>query len=582
MFHLRTIRKIPPLFLLLFLLQQIYPQPQAFDSLANEINRISLFQKTQSLEMLEHLYQMAYNSKDSSLLITYCLYEESSLNFRQGIVDSLLTNKIKQRLENKHLTQLEHALLQSALGINLTSEGEYADAFPLQLQSLETFKQIKHNPLIAKTLNALGNICRFINLLGLAEYYHSEAIAYITPNTSEYYITKANIYRIKSLTKPDDDAVVDSLLFLLEIAEKENRKELLPLLNFNIGAHYYETEPEKSLPFFMKILSMDIDNPKSTAALYGNLGSYYSSKEDYEKALHYFKDTQKIMENNNDFYNLSILYNELAFIYEQQNRYDSAFYYTKKNRNLMLRTRSHLVAIETYQKYINTFLEAQKNELIIAEQAIKLKSKQFIIIVVAASSAVLLILLFLLLVNQQKRRKISENLALTAKLEHEEKVQQYEKKQRKLEKEKQEEMLDAKTREITSYSILVSNKNQLLKQISGLNTQILDNKENAIKMATKIDEIIQSNINIDEEWENFKIHFDKVHPHFFEKLKQLCDDLTEENLRFCAYIKIGMTTKQIAQLLHVIPSTIFTSRYRLKKKLQLSDEEDVDDFIWRL
>jgi DNA-binding NarL/FixJ family response regulator len=50
----------------------------------------------------------------------------------------------------------------------------------------------------------------------------------------------------------------------------------------------------------------------------------------------------------------------------------------------------------------------------------------------------------------------------------------------------------------------------------------------------------------------------------------------------CAYIKIGMTNKQIAQLLQVVPTSIITNRYRLKKKLQLSDEEDLENFIRNL
>jgi len=569
------------LYSILLLSFQVSAQNQEFHNLADKIDRTAILQKTKSLEMLGQLYQLAQQSPDSSLLLARCLYEESSLNFRQGIVDSMLTGRIQQRLDKKGLTELEHALLQSALGINFTSQGKYVDAFPIQLQSLETFKQLKNNIFAAKTLNALGNICRHINLLGLAEYYHTEALEYILPNTHEYFYTKITIFRIESLTKPNN-AALDSMLCLLENIEKTNYTELVPVLYFNIGAHYFENDPERALPYFLKIVSMEIDNPKSTAALFGNLGAYYSNKKDYVRALDYFKKAQSIMENNNDFYNLPILYRELASIFAQQNKYDSAFYYSNKNMELMLRKESHLAAIETYQKYINTFLEASKNELIIAEQTIKLKNKQFAFIVTLSASAVLFILLFLLLVNQQKRRKITENLALTAKLEHDEKVQQYEKKQRKLENEKQKEMLDAKARELTSYSILVSNKNQLLKQISGLNTQILNDKDSAIKMAEKVDEIIKSNINMDEEWENFNMHFDKVHPDFFEKLKQICEHLTEENLRLCAYIKIGLTTKQIAQLLHVIPSTIFTGRYRLKKKLNLSDEEDLDKFIGKL
>ena len=580
--NLNTILKIILLMLNLCVLSQGYAQNAKFDSLFNELDRTAIFKKTKSLEILDIMYQMAHSAPDSSLLIAYCLYEEAFLNFQQGIVDTILTVRIRKRLEDKHLSPLKQALLQSALGRSLTLEGEYTEAFPLQLQSLETFKQLKNNRLIVKTLHELGNICRFINLLSLAEYYYSEAIAYITPKSFEYCATKTDIYTLRFITNQNDHTMVDSLFVLLKIAKKENYKELLPFLYFSIGACYYETDPDKALFFFTKRLSMNIDNPKSTSALYGNLGYYYLSKKDYKKALSYFRYAQEIMEAINDFHNLPTLYNDLAFIFEQQNRYDSTLYYIKKSQELILKTHSHLVAIETHQKYINTFLEVQKNELTIAEQTIKLKNKQFTIIVIISVSIVLVILLLLFIVRQQKLRKTSENRELTAKLEHEKRVQQYEKRQRKLEKEQQEALLDAKTREIATYSLLVSNKNFLLKQIMNLNSQISDNKDNVGKMAAKIDDIIQSNLNIDEEWETFKMHFDKVHPHFFEKLKQYCSDLTEENLKMCAYFKMKMTTKQVAQLFHVYPRSIVISRYRLKKKLHLSEDEDLETFIAEL
>jgi len=194
----------------------------------------------------------------------------------------------------------------------------------------------------------------------------------------------------------------------------------------------------------------------------------------------------------------------------------------------------------------------------------------------------LVVLFLLLLTYRQKLRKASENSELATKLKHEKRVQQYEKNQRKLEKGKQEALIDAKEREITSYSILVSHKNKMLVQIRELLAQIFENKENPVKIATKIDKIIQNNLSIDEEWENFKMHFEKVHPQFFEKLKQQSDELTEENLKMCAYIKMRMTTKQIARLLQVVPGSIFTNRYRLKKKLHLAESEDLDVFIENL
>jgi len=199
-----------------------------------------------------------------------------------------------------------------------------------------------------------------------------------------------------------------------------------------------------------------------------------------------------------------------------------------------------------------------------------------------SSFAILLVLLFWLLANRQKRLKASENRELTTKLEHEKKVQQYKKRQQELEKEKQKEVLDAKTREISSYSLLVSNKNNLLNQIKELNTQAINNKENTYKYLKKVEEIIHGNLSVDEEWSNFKMHFDKVHPHFFKKLKRLCGNLTEDNLKMCAYIKMGMTTKQIAQLLNIADSSVVISRHRIKKKLKLSAQENLVHFIGTL
>jgi len=238
-------------------------------------------------------------------------------------------------------------------------------------------------------------------------------------------------------------------------------------------------------------------------------------------------------------------------------------------------TNANITAIEAHQKLITSFLDSSQKDLTIA----KLKNKQVTNIVIILAIAFLLILLFLLFVNQKRRLKVVENRELSIIIEHDKKVQQYKNRQRQLEKEKEKEVLDAKTREITSYSLLVANKNNLLNQIFELSTQILDDKENATKSAEKINKIIKTNLNIDEEWENFNMHFEKVHPHFFKKLKRLCSDLTEENLKMLAYIKMGMTTKQIAQLLNIAPKSVEMNRYRIKKKLKLAEKESATKFI---
>ena len=567
--------------LLFFLtLQNTNAQSFAFDSLAHEVTQTSIFHKTKSLKMLEELYQMAYHSPDSAMLIAYCLYEESTLNFRQGIVDTLLTKKIRNRLAHKKLPQLEDALLQSALGTNLMSEKGYADAFPLHFEALETFKKLNNNRFTARMLNSLGNICYYFNLFKSAENYYTEAITYTDQKYFDYYYIKINLFRVQSML--GNEAAIDSLCAMPEIVIQKKFDELLPALYLNIGVSLIEKEPDRAFLYFTKMQSLPFENPRWSSISHLFLGSYYAGKQDYQKALEYYFNAMKVMEENNDFYNLTTLYNNISYVFEVQRRYEKALFYSQKSHALMYRLRANMAAIETYQKYVDSFIETSKKELIIAEQTIVLKNRQFIIIAVTSVSALLLILMILLYTHKQKQLKISENRELTAKLEHEKRVQQYEKRQRKLEKEKQTEIIDAKTRELTSYSMLVSNKNLMLKQILDLTAQIFDNKESSVKNVKRINEIVQNNLDIDDEWENFKMHFDKVHPHFFGKLKKISNNLTEENLRMCAYIKMRLANKQIAQLLHVIPNTIITSRYRLKKKLQLADDEDLDGFLGEL
>ena len=95
----------------------------------------------------------------------------------------------------------------------------------------------------------------------------------------------------------------------------------------------------------------------------------------------------------------------------------------------------------------------------------------------------------------------------------------------------------------------------------------------------QVNNVIGDSLRNDDEWSRFKLHFDSVHPDFFLKLKERCADLTENDLRLCAYIRIGMRAKQIAEMLSVTPDSINTARYRLRKKFGMEKGDKLDDFI---
>jgi DNA-binding CsgD family transcriptional regulator len=77
----------------------------------------------------------------------------------------------------------------------------------------------------------------------------------------------------------------------------------------------------------------------------------------------------------------------------------------------------------------------------------------------------------------------------------------------------------------------------------------------------------------------FKLYFEEVNRDFYRKLNDLNPELTTNDHRLCALIKLNMNSKEMASVLNVAPNSIKSSRYRLKKKLGLDMEADLEEFI---
>jgi len=554
--------------------------------MCDTLETIALSHGNRAQDLIKQLYEIASISPDNSLLLTKSISEEATFNYVQVRIDTLLTHTIKEQLKKIPSASFENALLTYSLALQYYTVGDYSEAFTEALQALEEFKHYKDNKYKAKTLKLLGRICTNINLFNLGEEYLNEALSYHTPEDFAYYEIKQNLSNLYYYSQQYDMAI-NSLMALIKPLEERGFYGLLAVVHLNIGsAYYFNGNTEEAFLYWQKTeqLLKEMNNPHLTGILFMNYGVYtLNKKQDLHKTLEYFKRAEEIIEKSGISQNSSILYLNIAKIYELLGDVDNELIYLKKHLDLDSRFIPNIKAVEAYQHYILNFLEISENKLIMAEQQIEIKNKQVTVIVVIAISIILFITLLLLLLQQQKRKKEQKNKELMAEFERKNRELgaqlKHENKIKELEKERQKELVESKTREISTYSMLLSNKNDILDQISKLNDQLFDSQTNTGLIANKINKIIQSNFNIDQEWEDFKAHFEKVHPSFFDKLKNICNELTEDNLKICAYFKMGMTTKQIAQLLHITPASVNTHRYRLRKKIGLSEAEDLDSFI---
>ena len=97
----------------------------------------------------------------------------------------------------------------------------------------------------------------------------------------------------------------------------------------------------------------------------------------------------------------------------------------------------------------------------------------------------------------------------------------------------------------------------------------------------KVNKIVKDNITIDKDWQQFKLHFEEVNPGFFHNLQQKYPQLSQNELKLCAYYRIMLGTKEIAKMLNVTPAAIQKSRHRLRKKMDIPSETEMPEFMSR-
>lgn len=95
----------------------------------------------------------------------------------------------------------------------------------------------------------------------------------------------------------------------------------------------------------------------------------------------------------------------------------------------------------------------------------------------------------------------------------------------------------------------------------------------------KILKTLNEENKMEEQWQQFSLHFDTVHRNFLTRLKTRHTDLTPNEQKLCAYLKMNLTTKEIAQLMNITPRGVEISRYRLRKKLGVPTGTHLFNFL---
>ncbi|MDN3677380.1 hypothetical protein QWY90_08625 [Flavobacterium paronense] len=133
--------------------------------------------------------------------------------------------------------------------------------------------------------------------------------------------------------------------------------------------------------------------------------------------------------------------------------------------------------------------------------------------------------------------------------------------------------IEFKESQLSAITIQMLEKNELLDEIKTmLNQKELTSEKEIKKLVSKY--TIQDN-----NWKDFDNYFESVNKNFYTRLKQKYPDISSNDLKICALIKLNLSIKEMASILNISPDSVKTARHRLRKKLQLNTEENLTDFI---
>lgn len=180
--------------------------------------------------------------------------------------------------------------------------------------------------------------------------------------------------------------------------------------------------------------------------------------------------------------------------------------------------------------------------------------------------------------KQKARLELEKNQKVAA---HQAEAEQSKEKLIELKNEKLKAEIAHKNKELSSTTMHLLQKSELIQRIKSELSKLgkITKEQQTQKELNRIIRILKEDDVLDKEWEQFFVHFDQVHNQFFQRLRKAYPDLTAKDQKLCAYLRMNLTSKEIAPLMNISTRGVEISRYRLRKKLNLESQVNLNEFM---
>jgi tetratricopeptide (TPR) repeat protein len=469
-------------------------------------------------------------------------------------------NLLKETLEigeqviekaSRYNMQLEIADGRDIMAVAYAQIGDFDNSSKLYFENLKLYEKLNEKRLQGRTLGNIGADLGDQQSYDKALEYMNKALRIGLEINDLTIVTDMynNIAEIYQAGLNDFDRAKQNYDKALVVAVKIDDYQLQGTILLNIGSIYtHKKSYDSAFIYFGKSLSIfqKLNNQVLIADCFIELGNYYFERGDYGKGKEFAMDALKIGKEKEilmTIFNSSDLLYKICLIKSDTT---GAFKY------LVIRTetKDSLTVLQSQKELFK--LEFQyKQEKILKEQKMKQQKYYFILgfIILGLLSGLAIILLF----NSRQKIKIRNA---------------------NLEKEKAESNLVFKSKELSINLMALLKKNELITEIS----KKLGDLEHAPSRIDLKEALIRLNQEIkqssdDRLWQEFSMRFKEINNEFYDKLLKNYPDISQSELKLCAYLRLNMSTKEIADLTGQRTETLEKARYRLRKKFGLTNSE---------
>jgi tetratricopeptide (TPR) repeat protein len=461
----------------------------------------------------------------------------------------------------------------------LFKDSDFKITEELVLESLEHARQLNDSLLIANIYNTIGNMKDNVREQEDAVRYYTMALDIYDAMGNDSL--KSKIYNNLGIISDDMGEYQVSFEYYRKAADINSRTKNYSSLAINYLNMGYSLVLSGNLDSALKYYDRSIEIAteynyrRILPYLYNNYSDYFLRRGEYGKAVEYgaqgmasareqknlLQEKQALIHLKNAHYSSSDLLKAYEYAEKVNAISDSIYSYTKLKEIDLLEMR-HAFEQERREK-------ALESELLRAE--IQRKELTLVLIVVAAGLVILLFVFLYIVQNNRIRRKDLEQkntLLEKEKLTHELKFKEKE--------------LEFKSKELTTNVMYLLKKNEFISSISNKlkNSKLGDKGQNKDIVHQIIQELDRS--VSEENWADFEVRFQEVHVGFYNKLSRQFPDLTPNELRLCAFLRLNMTSKEIASITFQSVDSLKVARHRLRKKLDLDRDENLVAFLTQL